>query len=125
VGAYEIAEDGCWNWRGSPLNGAAPYRFIYEYEAGYALPTGQHLHHTCHNRMCINPMHLMSVTRDMHNKIHGKLRRGKIRHTDEQRAALSRLKTEWWAQRTPEERLAMSDARVKTRARNKLLREAA
>jgi hypothetical protein len=110
MGAYEVEDTGCWKWLGSTLNGASPYRFVYEYETGYVLPKAQHLHHTCENRMCVNPTHLMSVTQAMHNKIHGKLRRGKVRHTDEQKAEMSRRKKEWWAQKTPEERREITKA---------------
>jgi hypothetical protein len=38
------------------------------------------IHHTCENKSCVCPEHLMSVTRRQHNRIHAKTRSERARH---------------------------------------------
>jgi hypothetical protein len=78
--------NGCWQWTG-PLdkgygqfrefsNGplALAHRWVYEALRG-PLPAGVLLHHTCENKACVNPDHLVQVTRSEHASIHQALRR--------------------------------------------------
>ena len=66
-----VANDGCWQWtqaRTADGYGRAWYggknhkahRLVYEMLVGDA--TGQIVHHTCHNRSCVRPEHLLAVT---------------------------------------------------------------
>jgi hypothetical protein len=38
------------------------------------------IHHTCEKKACVNPEHLMSVTRRQHNRIHAKARSERARY---------------------------------------------
>lgn len=66
-----VANDGCWQWtqaRTADGYGRAWYegknhkahRLVYEMLVGDA--TDQIVHHTCHNRSCVRPEHLLAVT---------------------------------------------------------------
>ena len=66
-----VANNGCWQWtqaRTADGYGRAWYggknhkahRLVYEMLVGDA--TGQIVHHTCHNRSCVRPEHLLAVT---------------------------------------------------------------
>jgi len=76
----DVQEDSeCLNWIGSKskfgygrftqrvFNGEggtvshAAHRFIYKHAVG-EIPNGLQLHHTCGNRLCVNPSHLIPVT---------------------------------------------------------------
>src|SRR5262245_5819531 len=46
------------------------HRMIWE-ECFGPLPEGAIIHHTCENRLCVNPEHMQPVTRIEHNTIHG------------------------------------------------------
>lgn len=84
-------ESGCWiclsrrpNSTSGPyrgyytirVNGIHKYlhRWIYEIHrnGGKELPDKIHVHHTCGNRSCCNPEHLMAVTRAEHHEGHDK-----------------------------------------------------
>lgn len=45
------------------------HRHVWE-ECFGPIPDGQHLHHDCGERACVNPGHLRLVTRKEHNQIH-------------------------------------------------------
>jgi len=69
----------CWLWAGSiDKLGYGRYRLTYAHRYAYELHTGKMIRdgrqvdHMCHNRACINPEHLRSVT----NKQNGENRRG-------------------------------------------------
>ena len=66
-----VANNGCWQWtqaRTADGYGRAWYngknhkahRLVYEMLVGDA--TDQIVHHTCHNRSCVRPEHLLAVT---------------------------------------------------------------
>lgn len=66
-----VANNGCWFWTQAQTAdgyGRAWYsgknhkahRLVYEMLVGDA--TGQVVHHTCHNRSCVRPDHLLAVT---------------------------------------------------------------
>lgn len=76
----KVAKDeatGCWNFTSSiskkagngrfTMNGRSrdAYKVAYEMFVG-AVPEGLHLHHRCENRRCVNPNHLIPVTRSEH-----------------------------------------------------------
>lgn len=71
---------GCWLWLGT-VNakngyGYAPlgrrsarqlaHRLSYEAFVG-PIPSGLHIDHRCHNRVCVNPDHLEAVTQQVNN----------------------------------------------------------
>ena len=72
--------DECWNWQGGKntsgygefRSAAGPmvraHRLAYEWQIG-AIPEGYDLHHTCENRLCVNPAHLMPVTKRDHTAL--------------------------------------------------------
>lgn len=71
------APDGCWHWQGSLHNGYGKFgnsdragsylahRVVYEHLVG-PVPAGHDLHHTCENKRCVNPAHLVPLTRSEH-----------------------------------------------------------
>src|SRR5215831_15396182 len=77
-------DDGCWLWTGCrDWNGygkiGAPLRSypLYAHRVSYELtkgviPSGHMVHHTCHNKLCVNPDHLVLVESA---KAHGFLHR--------------------------------------------------
>lgn len=78
--------DGCWIWTGATVddrNGVPKYGVVgigrkrigivhrVVYEALIAeIPPGQEIHHTCRNTRCVNPEHMVPVTRQQHHEIH-------------------------------------------------------
>lgn len=78
---YDLSPDtGCWIWRGKPTRAGhgqinrdgktvTAHRYFYEQLVG-EVPEGIHLHHTCPNRLCVNPAHLVPMTRGEHQAHH-------------------------------------------------------
>lgn len=73
--------DSCWNWTGARssqgeypgywLNGTCVYAHRHMYELSYGLlPEGGHVHHECHNKLCVNPTHLRALSPEAHTAIH-------------------------------------------------------
>ncbi len=65
-------DDNCFHWNRRPANtgyGCIPqdggrtlvHRFVYELCIG-PIPKGYHVHHTCGNKVCANPLHLKALT---------------------------------------------------------------
>lgn len=64
--------DECWEWRGGRSNGYGSFAVSYdEWEYAHRLmwklmngrePKGD-ISHECHNRLCVNPAHLIEATR--------------------------------------------------------------
>ena len=73
----------CWIWAG-PLDPQGygrhgrfyAHRFAFELHTGKPIPEGRQIDHICHERACINPDHLRSVT----NKQNGENRKGPNRN---------------------------------------------
>ncbi len=74
----------CWIWQGFVgKNGYAlkqlakyrslAHRWYYEREYG-PIPTGKQVHHLCVVRRCVNPDHLLAVSKEEHDTIHALLR---------------------------------------------------
>ncbi len=77
-----IIATGCWMWQQSrtcngygqvhfPLDGKrnwSAHRLVYRLLVGLPLP--QQLHHTCPNKLCVNPAHLTPMTLREHQRIH-------------------------------------------------------
>lgn len=77
--------DGCWNWTGyiDPasgygVSGVVPgtkstperaHRRAYRLMVG-SLTEGLHLHHTCENKRCVNPDHLVPLEPRDHVRVH-------------------------------------------------------
>jgi hypothetical protein len=70
--AYEVSDNGCWNFLGSltPLGYGhlcrnkkfmGAHRYFYELRFG-PIPKGLQLDHLCRNPTCVNPEHLEPVT---------------------------------------------------------------
>lgn len=79
---YVIEVDGCWTWMhkrdaqgyghltGSPVAGERrAHRAAYAAANG-PIPRGDHIHHRCENKACINPAHLEHHTHSRHLQIH-------------------------------------------------------
>lgn len=72
----EDESSGCWLCTGASqgdgyamLNQRPAHRVAYETFFG-KLSAGDQVHHLCYVRNCINPEHLVAVSRKDHNKIH-------------------------------------------------------
>jgi len=59
------------------VNGQPAQRAYYEMEHG-EISHGLEIHHLCANTECVNPAHLIAVSRTDHRKIHRALRTGEI-----------------------------------------------
>lgn len=116
----------CWEWTAAISHGygafkvgafnARAHRFSYELTVG-PIPDGYDLHHTCHNRSCVNPRHLVPMTRKEHL----------AHHPDNARAggqaigAIKKAKThcDHGHEFTPENTYTRPDGRRKCRACNR------
>jgi len=69
---FAIKRNGCWGWSGTlssegyarfSLDNVSYYghRVSYELHSG-PIPAGLFIDHKCHNRGCVNPAHLQTVT---------------------------------------------------------------
>ncbi len=80
---YLVGEDGCWSWVGHLVNGYAKmtlyepkkhnvrvHRWMWERVNG-SIPPGFECHHTCGNRVCVNPSHMELLTKKEHVSRHG------------------------------------------------------
>src|SRR3954451_12130692 len=68
----ETDENGCWPWQGTPNHEGygrwgqrLAHRVVWQLVHG-PIPVGRILHHTCENRICVNPGHLELTTRSKH-----------------------------------------------------------
>lgn len=72
--------DACWWWKGNEnVHGYGTikikskthlaHRLVYEWLRG-AIPKGKLLHHTCEDPLCVNPKHLVPLTRGEHHEAH-------------------------------------------------------
>lgn len=69
---------GCWIWQGSISGGYGKIGYggsgpkwahrVYFEEAHGEIPEGQEVHHTCENRICVNPEHLEVLTAKAHGR---------------------------------------------------------
>jgi hypothetical protein len=70
---------GCWRWQLFTLRGyprgskGAPHRLLYEHMLA-PIPANHDLHHTCQNKDCINPAHLVPITHGQHLAQHKRAR---------------------------------------------------
>lgn len=73
------SETGCWEWNGclssdgygsGRIDGKSVrlHRWSYSYHVG-PIPDGHEIHHTCRNRRCFNPDHLVAITRTAHRQL--------------------------------------------------------
>lgn len=81
-------QNGCWLWLCGKFNHGYPLIVVSEsasgvkkqtalaHQASYVafregIPEGYELHHTCKTRMCVNPWHLICVTKKQHMLLDG------------------------------------------------------
>ena len=79
--------DDCWLWEGSvawdgygqvtacdtgKTYTEKAHRLLYRYYVG-EIESGKVLHHTCHNKLCVNPAHLDQLTHKEHMAVHKEL----------------------------------------------------
>jgi hypothetical protein len=75
--AYTRKTRGCWWWDGpTDQNGYSllagklrGHRISYSLFVGELIP-GYHIHHTCRNKLCVKPAHLVQVTPEEHREVH-------------------------------------------------------
>ncbi len=73
---YVVTQNSCWGWNGA-INSDGygiterrykAHRWFFELHRG-PIPAGKHLHHVCENKRCVNPDHLMIVSRPEHVRL--------------------------------------------------------
>jgi hypothetical protein len=74
-----IPRDDCWIWKGAIDRGYGlilvkgrkilAHRFSFQYFIG-PVPRGLVVHHLCHNKNCVNPIHLYLMRPDEHTSHH-------------------------------------------------------
>lgn len=80
-----VKTETCWLWTGAVANSGygrigiskqtfQVHRVAYEQLVG-PIPPGQHIDHTCRERLCVNPAHLEPVTQAENNRRAGSHRR--------------------------------------------------
>ena len=74
-----VTETGCWEWQGPKTRSGyghtswhnktvSTHRLMYMLLVG-EIEDGNEVHHTCSNRLCINPEHLQSIAPQRHREI--------------------------------------------------------
>jgi hypothetical protein len=76
---FDRDDSGCWLWSGATTNGYGviqeggrqqrAHRVMYE-QLVAPIPEGDDLHHTCGKRRCVNPEHLIPLSRSRHKSAH-------------------------------------------------------
>lgn len=73
--------DACWLWPGALDTGGhgiakdsdgrlvGVHRAVYEHDVG-PIPPGHDVHHECRARPCVNPCHLIALSRADHRSVH-------------------------------------------------------
>ena len=62
-----VLPNGYWSWkRRKTIYG---HRHVFE-ECYGSIPKGHEIHHSCGRRDCVNPEHMMLVTRQQHSQLH-------------------------------------------------------
>lgn len=80
-GRYRVDTEGCWIWTGNVhwtgygrvgVQGKSwlVHRLMYTIAKG-EIPEGYEVHHTCEDRLCVNPDHLYATTMVEHKQLHG------------------------------------------------------
>lgn len=62
-------DDRGYGWKRTSDSNVPAHRWMWEQVRG-PIPEGYDLHHTCHNRSCVNVMHLVPMTHAAHMKLH-------------------------------------------------------
>ncbi len=81
----ELTDTGCWMWLGPMLPSGYGYmsilnehvythRAMWEIQYNRQIPDGHDLHHTCFNKGCCNPAHLVPLTPKQHSAAHKEAR---------------------------------------------------
>lgn len=83
--AHVSITETCWLWQGTKQsNGYGLIRLQGKpqlaHAAAYKLffgdtEQGLEIHHTCQNKLCVNPAHLKPLSRNEHKRLHAELRR--------------------------------------------------
>jgi hypothetical protein len=65
----------CVLWRGAVSNGYGKYHTHLAHRLAYVeahgpVPVGWVVHHQCREKLCVNPDHLVAMTRTQHQKVH-------------------------------------------------------